>query len=69
MRAQLEFKPQDLWVGIYWDVRWECQPPHNDDCVPQNNLHIWVCLVPMLPIHLTIKYAACGLSRRGDAYE
>ncbi len=35
---QLEWKPQDLWVGVYWKNQ-----PYRID--------IWVCLLPCFPIH------------------
>jgi hypothetical protein len=35
----LEFKPQDLWIGAYW---------HRSE----DGLDVWVCLLPMLPIHV-----------------
>lgn len=34
-KIRIEFKPQDLWIGIYW--KWP---------------HVWICIIPMLPIHL-----------------
>ena len=39
----LEFKPQDLWIGVFWK-RTRCAGPHQF-------LDIWVCLLPMVPIH------------------
>jgi len=49
---RLEFKPQDCWVGVYWrrtpwggmylDRGWL------QGCVTD----VWICLVPMLPIHI-----------------
>jgi hypothetical protein len=37
----LEFKPQDMWVGMYWDVK-------------RDGTHAWVCLVPMFPLHFHV---------------
>jgi len=48
MNIKLEFKPQDLWMGVFWKdtiegakvpikVRWD----------------LWICLIPMVPIHIT----------------
>lgn len=39
---QLEFKPQDMWIGLYWDMRGQ-------------DFHAWLCLLPMFPIHLVIR--------------
>lgn len=49
-KVRLEFKPQDLWVGAYWDNRtlgvWY-------GGTELGTFHLWICLVPMLPIHIT----------------
>lgn len=38
----LEFKPQDLWIGAYWQV---------DKCdALQEQVRVWICLLPTLPI-------------------
>jgi hypothetical protein len=39
-RIGLEFKAADLWIGAFWkrDGIW---------------WHLWVCLVPCFPLHLT----------------
>ena len=53
MKVRLEFKPQDCWVGAYWETR-----PHDcafDVCY-NNERHLWVCLLPMLPIHFQWRY-------------
>jgi hypothetical protein len=38
----LGWKPQDLWLGVFWK-----EHPWN------TRVDIWICLVPMVPIHLT----------------
>lgn len=38
----LVFEPRDLWVGLYWT--WETE----------TMLNLYVCLLPMLPIRLTL---------------
>jgi hypothetical protein len=42
--VRLEFKPEDMWVGAFWRVL------H----FPSGNRewNLWICLVPMLPIHI-----------------
>ncbi len=42
MKVRLEFKPQDLWVGIFWRRR---------GCKRFLETDVWICLFPMLPIH------------------
>lgn len=37
----LEFKLQDMWVGLYW----------NDN---KYVFDVWLCIVPMLPIHFRV---------------
>lgn len=39
LRAEVKLKPQDLWIGVYW----EAQP---------GRLNVWVCLLPIVPLHL-----------------
>jgi len=36
----MEFKPQDLWVGAFWKRIGNC-------------VDLWVCLLPMVPIHIS----------------
>jgi hypothetical protein len=49
MKISLEFKPQDLWIGLYWKVR--RQNFHDLSC--GSSVDLWICLVPMLPIHVS----------------
>jgi hypothetical protein len=48
-RVALEWKPADLWIGAYFHslpgprVGPPCETWH----------HVWICLVPMLPIHIS----------------
>lgn len=56
MRVRLEFKKEDCWVGVFWKVSetWaadELDDPLDDTTVPM--VDVWVCLLPMLPIHIT----------------
>lgn len=39
IRADFEFKLQDLWVGAFWKRRGNC-------------VDLWLCLVPCLPLHI-----------------
>ncbi len=42
MRARIEFKLADAWIGAFWKQS-------------QNTLHIWVCIVPCFPLHVEIQ--------------
>lgn len=41
--VDLEWKPQDLWVGLFWKrtSEWGC-----------SGFDAWVCVLPMVPIHI-----------------
>jgi hypothetical protein len=46
LNVRLEWKPADLWIGVYWKVKHYVGRP------PAASLHIWICLLPCLPIHI-----------------
>jgi hypothetical protein len=52
MNIRLEFKPQDCWVGAFWrkETLWEYGSYGDGYAV--NEYHIWLCLLPCLPIHI-----------------
>lgn len=37
----LKFDPRDVWVGVYWNPN-------------PGRLDVYVCLLPLLPIHLCL---------------
>jgi hypothetical protein len=41
--AQLEFKPQDIWVGAFWKTTGHC-------------VDLWVCILPCVPLHVSWWY-------------
>jgi hypothetical protein len=46
----LEWKLADMWVGLFWQRK-----PANYHIIDgrvREDLHVWVCLVPCLPIHI-----------------
>jgi hypothetical protein len=49
IRARFEFKPADLWVGVFW---------RRDDWGVMRHIDVWLCLLPMLPLHVTVTYRA-----------
>lgn len=41
MKIQLEWKLADCWIGVFWKR-------------DKHTLHIWVCIVPCLPLHAQV---------------
>jgi hypothetical protein len=44
--CRVEWKPQDCWIGAFWkrgDLRWPK--------VGYTTFDVWICFIPMLPIH------------------
>jgi hypothetical protein len=56
IRARFEFKPQDLWIGAFWRAEF-VHELQDDFCVSvvvsRRRLDVWICLLPMLPLHVT----------------
>lgn len=48
IRARLEWKLEDFWVGAFW--RKSPQSPLVD---------IWICLLPCVPLHITLYKVRC----------
>lgn len=44
-KVQLEFKPQDLWIGVFWKKGGERG-------FDEDHINVWICIIPMIPIHL-----------------
>lgn len=42
----LEFKPQDLWVGLFWKAS-------------SRRVDAWLCLIPCVPIHVSWRRHGC----------
>ena len=52
----LEFKPADCWVGAFWkrdSYVTRHRPGIDSPALPAigYSLDVWVCLLPMLPLH------------------
>jgi hypothetical protein len=41
MKAQFQFEPRDLWIGLFWRSTELCW-------------HFYLCIVPLLPLHVTV---------------
>lgn len=63
MKIQLEFKKEDCWIGFFWKTK-KFYNPHAGMYKPNGTpvirveytRDIWICIVPMLPIHITQKW-------------
>lgn len=42
-RWAFEFKPQDLWIGVFWKRIGNC-------------LDVWICFLPCVPLHLAWRW-------------
>lgn len=45
LQIKLEFKPRDLWIGVYWE--------REERLFIWNLYNVWICLIPTLPIHVS----------------
>ncbi len=50
LRVSLLAEPRDLWVGVYWNVT----RPACTACTRHWTLDVYVCVIPMLPIKVTL---------------
>lgn len=59
MRIAMLFEPRDLWIGVYWKTY---TARGDDGRFLRRWTAIYVCLVPMLPIKVSIIAALEGAS-------
>lgn len=57
VKAQIQWEPDALWVGLFWRVNHEMPPPFY-------TLHLYVCILPLLPLHVTILRCARAPRKR-----
>lgn len=50
MKARIEFKYQDLWIGAFWTTTTIVDYNLNDTF---RRTHLWLCLIPCFPLHLS----------------
>lgn len=48
---KFENQKRDFWVGF----RWECRMKRTVGLNIEPVYHLWICLIPMLPLHITWK--------------
>jgi hypothetical protein len=46
----LEWKLEDFWIGAFWKTT-KCKTDFGEKLF---SVDIWVCLVPCLPLHITL---------------
>lgn len=49
MRIRLEWKPQDLWIGVFWK---RTTLRASRSLLSGLRYDMWICLLPCLPIHI-----------------
>ena len=45
LRVTARFDPQDIWIGIYWNMK-------HLYYLNAKSLDVYICFLPMLPIHI-----------------
>lgn len=59
--VQIQWEPRDLWVGVFWQFhRWHAQITGSDNkhgtyIARPWSLHVYLCIVPLLPIHVYVE--------------
>lgn len=51
-KIKLERKAADCWIGVYW--RSETVSVLTTP-IPRKKLDVWVCVLPMLPLHISMR--------------
>ena len=58
--VQIQWEPHDMWIGAFWRFdRWKGEATGSDrkhgaiSAMPWS-LHLYICLVPLLPIHVYV---------------
>ena len=51
-RLSLEVVPGDMWIGCYW--AWKTGVYGDPEPMITRELHIYLCLLPCLPVHVVL---------------
>lgn len=56
-KVRLEFKIEDLWIGVFWRSRFSLGPMRNREGIhgcemERSSYDLWICVLPCLPIHV-----------------
>lgn len=49
LMAEVVFKPQDAWVGLFWQHKQMIA-----GLKKRRDLHLYLCLIPCFPVHVVI---------------
>lgn len=49
MKARLEYKAQDIWIGVFWKNTAFINGSYGGS---YKRVDVWVCIVPCFPLHL-----------------
>lgn len=52
IRCRIEWKLQDLWVGVFWKTT-NCLVDSGEKPLFTD---VWICILPCVPIHLTLMH-------------
>ena len=55
IKARLEFKLQDMWIGLFWKTTVKEYCWNGVDQIDSKVIDVWVCIVPCLPLHITYR--------------
>jgi len=47
MKIKIKFEPRDMWIGLYWNHRYEYN--FEFQC---NYIDYFICIIPCFPIHI-----------------
>lgn len=60
MNIKLLFEPRDLWIGLYWTVKWSGW---------DRKLFLYFCLIPTLPLLVSISLKPWVYTSDGGVFE
>lgn len=61
LSIQAQWEPRNLWIGVFWRLeKWKAEitgsdAKHGRYIACPWSLHIYVCVLPMLPLHVYIE--------------